>query len=137
MGNAIWLLLAVPKWYFATLASPFGASYFSAIPAFGALSLFVGLGLAFVFRSYKLLYFFLPFLFSEALLVFAGIFRGHVQDPNPINIPFLVAQFGILVYLVFRLKGARLPAVLLAIFSFTYALWAAFVAAMSFTDIWL
>ena len=137
MGNAIWLLLVVPKWFFETIVHPFGASYLSAIPAFGIICLIIGLGFSFVYRSSKLFYFLLPFLFSEALVVCAGFFRGQVHDPNPINIPFLVAQFAFLSFLIFRLKGARLPAVFLALFSFIYALWAAFVAAMSFTDMWL
>ena len=40
-------------------------------------------------------------------------------------------------YIVWRLEGARWPAAAIAIFTSSYAFFAAFVAAMAFSDTWV
>jgi hypothetical protein len=50
---------------------------------------------------------------------------------------FLGVQLMICGYLLYRLIGARLEASILSFFCMTYALFAAFIATMAFSDTWL
>jgi hypothetical protein len=139
MGSAIWLLRAVPEWYFETLLDPLGAGPFSGIPALGALALIAGLVLAAMRRRKGLLLFLVPFAASEALVALAGAMRGRV-GPSPagwITLVFLAAQLLFCLWLLWRLRGARAPAAAFTLFSLTYALFAAFVAGMAFGDTWM
>ena len=139
MGSAIWLLWAVPQWYFETLLDPLGAGLLSFIPALGALLLIVGLVLAAMRRRKGLLLFLIPFAASEALVAVAGAMRGRVGPPLAgwITLAFLAAQLLFCLWLLWRLRGARAPAAAFTVFSLTYALFAAFVASMAFADQWL
>lgn len=137
MGNAFWLLIAAPTWFFETIAAPFGAGILSAVPAFGVVCLFVGLALSTQYRNPRLLYFLLPFAGSVGMTVIAGLFRGQLSDPGPVLYSFLALQFVFIVFLVYKLREAWPPAVFFALFSMIYALWAYFISGMSFTDIWL
>ena len=79
---------------------------------------------------------------SQILVVVAGFKRGAFQhDANQLA-PWIIGTFMLLqivgaAYIVWRLKGARGPAAAIAIFTSSYALFAAFVAAMAFSDNWL
>ena len=84
-----------------------------------------------------MLLFALPFLASECFVAFAGWQRGQVPDEGWINLGFLAAQLTLVIVLIVYAKGARGPALALSVFSLSYALFAAFVASMSFTDNWL
>jgi hypothetical protein len=137
VGNAIWLLIAAPTWFFETIGAPFGAGVLSAVPAFGVVCLFVGLALCTRYRKLKLLSFLLPFAGSVGLTVTAGFFRGQLPEPEPVLYSFLALQFVLIVFLVYKLRDAWPPAVFLAIFSAIYALWSYFVSVMAFTNIWL
>lgn len=147
MANALWLLLALPLWYFASVASPFAAGALSLVPAIGTLSLVIGLVLAFVQRRRELLLFLFPLALSELLMIIAGAMRGQVHmgqaSPALVNFAngglfvFVAVQVAVSAYLFYLLKGARSAAAGLAIFSITYGVAAAFVAGMSFSDVWI
>ncbi len=76
---------------------------------------------------------------SQVLVVVAGFMRGSLREEanQPILLAFLLLQIAVAAYFVFRLNGARLSAAALAVFTVSYALFAAFVAAMAFSDTWL
>ena len=142
MGNAIWLFLAVPAWYCSTIVSPFSAGLLSAIPALGILSLTIGVVVGIAKRELGLLIFLLLPAASQILVVVAGFKRGAFQhDANQLALwiigTFMLLQIVGAAYIVWRLKGARGPAAAIAIFTSSYALFAAFVAAMAFSDNWL
>jgi hypothetical protein len=138
MGDAIWLFLAVPRWYFSSVLNPFGAGILSLIPSLGILCLLLGVIFGFIQRQKKLLFFLFPLSASELLAVIAGFYRGKVTDGGGIwMLLFIFAEILIAGFLIYRLKGARVLASLLAIFCVTYALFASFVARMSFSDSWL
>ena len=139
MGNAVWLFWAVPTWYFSTLLKPFSAGALSAVPAFGAVCLAIGAVWGIRRRKANLLIFLLLVAASQALVVVAGVMRGSLRGGagQPILGTFLLLQVAIAGYLVWRLKGTRWAAAALAIFTSSYAAFAAFVAAMAFSDDWL
>jgi len=137
MGNAIWLFLALPKWYFTTILDPFGAGMLTAVPAVGVLCLALGLVLAIFHRSPRLWLFELPFLASEGFVVFAGWQRGQIPSAGWLLLAFLGAQLALAVGLVAYAKRALMPAIAFALFSMSYALFASFVAGMSLADNWL
>jgi hypothetical protein len=99
----------------------------------------VGVALAFKRREKGVLLFFISFLASEALAFVAGIHRGmcKADDANLLLLLFLFSQIVGISSLIHFLKDARNSAALLAVFSITYALFAAFAAAMSLSDSWL
>jgi hypothetical protein len=137
MGNAIWLLLALPLWYFSSLTNPLAGGALTLIPTVGTFCLLAGVLIGIHSARRGLLLFFIPFGLSELVVSVAGLLRGQIADTGLILFPFVVVQLVLSVYLVFDLRGARIAASALAIFSFTYALFGAFVASMSFTDRWL
>ena len=141
MANAIWLLMALPSWYFGAASNPFSGGALTLVPAVGALSLIVGTILGVIQRKRDLLWFLVLFALSEMLVVIAGVMRGQVRPMSgPLNVwlyVFLGLQLVLSGYLIYRIKGARTSATALGVFSVTYAATATFVAAMSFTDSWL
>lgn len=139
MGNALWLFFAVPDWYFSSFANPLSAGPLSLIPALGTFCLLVGITIGVVQRRSRLLLWLIPFALSQALVTIAGALRGQVGGPaaNTALLIFIATQFLVGTYLVYSLKGVRVPAVALAIFSITYAMHAAFVAGMALSDQWL
>jgi hypothetical protein len=142
MNNAIWLLTVLPNWYLEGATHPLSAGALTLIPAIGLLALAVGLILGAIKRRRELLWFLFPFALSEGLVAIAGIFRGSVPygASTGLSIFFLVylaAQLVAFGYLIYHIKGARTAATALSIFSLSYALFATFVAGMSFTDSWL
>ena len=79
---------------------------------------------------------------SQILVVVAGFLRGAFRyDPNHIGAwilgIFMLLQIVGAAYIVWRLEGARWPAAAIAIFTSSYAFFAAFVASMAFSDDWL
>jgi hypothetical protein len=139
MGNAVWLFFALPDWYFSSILAPFGAGALSMIPAAGIICLLIGGVWGAVKRRLGLLFFLLLPLLSQVLVAVAGYMRGDVGNTTSqvVLSAFFWSQAGIAAYLVFRSKGARLPAVFLSLFCLSYAVFASFVASMSFGDVWL
>lgn len=139
MENAVSLTLALPQWYFPAILAPFAAGPLTLIPAAGVLALLVGAGMAAVRRRREALWFLVPAVADHVLVAVAGVMRGDLRDDvsNPVLIAFLVAQLVLCGVLVWRLRQARAEAALLTVFAMTYALFAAFIASMSFNDVWL
>lgn len=139
MGSAIWLFLALPGWYFSTILAPFSAEILTAVPAIGIVSLAIGAVWGLIKRRRGLLIFLLLPAAGQVLVVAAGFMRGSLREEvaQPILLAFLLLQIAVAGYLVFRLKGARLPAAALTVFTVSYAFFAAFVASMAFNDTWL
>lgn len=142
MYSAIWLFIGVPKWYFGTIFAPFSAGVFTLVPAIGVVALAIGALWGAMRRRFGLAVFLALPAASQMLVVVAGFMRGRVGHNELHYIFFGLSGFILLqlvaaCYLVFRLTAARLPALALAIFSLTYALFASFVALMSFQDTWL
>jgi len=146
---AVWLPIALPLWYlvaFLALAAPLAAGPLPLVPAAGTLSLGVGLFLAKRERQPELLLFLAPFALSEVLVTVAGLMRGLVREGqgspalvqlvNAGLLVFVAVQIVVCACLIYRLR-ARSAAIALAIFSLTYAIFAAFVAGMAFSDSWL
>ena len=142
MGNAIWLLTALPSWYLEGAAHPLSAGALTLIPAIGLFALLLGAVLGVAARRRELLWFLLLFGLSEVLVGLAGLMRGQVRPSASdglaaILYAFLGLQLSVSVYLLYRIRGARLATAALGIFSVTYAAYAIFIAGMSFTDTWL
>jgi|ERR1039458_5269968 hypothetical protein len=139
MANAIWLFLALPVWFCSALKDPFGAGLLSEIPLIGILSLVAGVIGGLVQRRFPLLLFLLPIVQSECYVAIAGMLRGQVRGGAsiaPLCI-FLGLQACMIGLLIYRSKGARLTATLLALFCLSYALFASVVAGMAFANDWL
>ena len=121
IGNAVWLLRALPGWYFSQ--APFSAAE--------SLCLVVGVVLGISRRRLDPLLFLTPVLLSECYVAVAGWFRGQLCGSSPlawtVEGGFLLAQLCLIFLLVYRLKGARLAASGLALFRISYALFAALV----------
>ncbi|WP_375427496.1 hypothetical protein [uncultured Sphingomonas sp.] len=139
MGNALWLVLALPKWYFSTILAPLSAGPLTIVPAIGVICLVIGTALGILRKQKLLLAFIAPFLLSELFVAISGFYRGRLPGSagNSILLIFLLLTLITSSYVLYRAKGARLTGTLLFVFSLTYALFAAFVAAMSFSDSWL
>ncbi len=139
MGNAMWLFFALPDWYFSSILAPFSAGVLSMIPAAGIVCLLIGSVWGAAKRRLGLLIFLVLPIISHVLVAVAGFMRGDVDSSTSeaVLAVFFWSQVAIAAYFVFRLKGARLPAVLLGLFSSSYAVFASFIASMSFSDVWL
>ncbi len=141
MGNAIWLFLATPVWYLSALATLLvpGDRIFGLVALVGLLGLVLGTVLGIKRRQAKLLWFLLSPLLSQVYVAFAGLLRGALaSDPATLAFwIFMALQLAMLSFLLFRCRDARLPGAALSLFGISYALFAAFFAAMSFTDTWL
>lgn len=139
MGNAIWLFFALPEWYFLSILAPFSAGVLSMIPAAGIVCLLVGAVWGAMKRRPGLLLFLLLPLASQVLVAVAGFMRGEVSHgvSEIVLSAFFWGQAAVAAFFVFRMNGARLPAGFLGLFSLSYAVFASFVASMSFSDVWL
>ncbi|MDJ0760799.1 MAG: hypothetical protein QNJ19_15495 [Woeseiaceae bacterium] len=139
MGDAVWLFLGLPKWFFWNLLDPVSAGPLSLIPFVGIVCLVVGTTLGAQKRARFLWRFGLPVLASQALVAVAGYLRGALDtlQSQIVAVCFMLVILGWSLFLVYKAKGARIPALLLAAFSLSYAAYASFVSAMSLTDNWL
>lgn len=139
MNNAIWLMTVVPQWFFATVTEPFAQGFVSAVPAFGAYLLAIGVVLGLYSRRLGLLAFLIPLGISVALIAAAGYMRGRIYDTTllePGMLAFVCAQALLAVYLAYRTEGGRLPGAALAGFSVAHALFVSDIATMSLTNNW-
>jgi len=144
MDNALGLVFALPKWFFSTITQPFSTEFLSLVPAIGVICFGSGVILGIRNRDKRLLAFILPVLLSEMLVAAAGfmlgVLRGTASGPfiyGFLIYGFLIFQLLIVAYLVFKMRGSRVAATLLAVFSITYALFAVFIAGMALNDTWL
>jgi hypothetical protein len=140
IGNALWLVSALPLWYLSPVANPLGAGFLSLVPFIGSLALVVGAVVGILQRRPPLLIFVVSPFISECYVAVAGALRGQLRG-NAGLVPaslFAVIQAAFLIwFLIYRLKGANLAASALALFCASYASFAWFVGAMAFADDWL
>lgn len=134
MPNALLLAAASVYWYFSAIKL---GGLLILIPTIGTLCLIAGLAIMIWKRTWRVAWLALSLLLSEILVFASGIWRGQLQHCNPVLLAFLILQGAVLLYLIFRLKGARLSAAPLAVFAFSFALMTAGMAEMSFADNWL
>lgn len=130
-----WLL---PFWYLdAALNIP--KEPFGLIVSVGFICLLIGCIWGVVIREKRLSAFLLPFAASQIFVAISGFMQGKVAEPmaSLVLLSFITLQLAGAGYLIFTLKGARLPATLLAIFAMSYAAFAAFIAAMAFANDWI
>jgi hypothetical protein len=139
MNNALWLSISLPTWFFTCLFAPLSAGALTAVPALGAVCLFAGLMRAIILRETHVWPFLFSPLASQLFVAAAGFLRGGLKGTpgDIVGYAFLALQLALIGWLIYRLKGARLSASLFGIFGATYALFAAFIAKMSFNDTWL
>ena len=138
MDNALWLIFAVPEWYFSCLARPFGGGLLTIIPAIGAFCLLVGLIIGLARPRWRLTIFLLPFFLTEILVAVSGFYRGKGGAAASYASDVAMLATVILSILgIYICKGTRISACLLSVFSITYYLFGVFVATMSFSDDWL
>lgn len=138
-SNALWLLSALPAWYFSTITHPFQAGILSLIPFVGILGLVAGVATGIVQRRRAVLLFIFPFAVSECYVAIAGWFRGQLRG-NASLLPFCIfifVQLLLIGYSVHKSRHARVAAFAFTIFSVSYALFALFVGGMAFADDWL
>jgi hypothetical protein len=141
METATILLLTLPKTFFSALAAihTSGVAVVGLVSWTGTIGLAVGMIEGIRRRQAKLLWLSLSPLLSHVLIASAFLLQGQIHGKlvSWITWPFLAFQMALLSFLVFRFKGARVPAVSLSIFGMTYALFSAFISTMAFTDTWL
>ena len=138
-SNALWLVSALPVWYFSAIANPFRAGILSFIPFVGTLGLVAGGVIGVVQRARALLLFFFPFAVSECYVAIAGSLRGQLRGNESLapSCIFILVQLALIGYFVYRGRRARLAALALSLFSASYALFALFVGGLAFADDWL
>jgi len=137
MDTAVWLFLGPPAAYFLTILLPVGVGALALVPATGVVGLAIGVGLGLRRRQKELLIFLVLPAASQALVIASGLMLGAVATSGFIFWTFPALQAVAAGYLVFRLKGARAPASGLAVFSVSYALFAAGLASMALANVWL
>jgi hypothetical protein len=140
-GNAIWLFVSLPLWYFTATAVAFEGGVLTAVPAAGIVSLVAG-GITAVVqgRLRRLWHFIVPVLISQCYVATAGFFRGQLHSGRLYSFVlwgFLVGQACLIGLLIYRSKGARTASSMFALFCLSYAAFATFVAGMAFADSWL
>jgi hypothetical protein len=136
MGDPVWNFLALPVTYFSTIFMPLSGGVVTAVPALGVVGLIVGVIWGIVVRRRGLLLFLTLPVASHALVAVGDSMRRSLPPENGMTIlcAFLLLQLALAGYFIIRLKGARLPAAALAVFTSSYALLAAFFVMMGFPN---
>ncbi|WP_193369276.1 hypothetical protein [Pelagibius marinus] len=122
----LWLFVAVPIMYFRLLHIDFG--FMSIVAWVGLLSLIGGLVMGLRSKRKELLWFFVPFFLGHFYLVFylGAAFLLQAVSPSKwvdyVSLVFIVFEISILLALLIRLKGARIPAAALSVFNGAYTL---------------
>ena len=143
MGNAVWLFLELPRFFFTMALSPFMVGPhldpLTSIPLAGIICLAAGSILGIRKRAVILWKFGLLILTCQALVLVAGLLRGllDISVAQAVLLLFMLGILGWSALLIYRAKGVRFPALLIAVFTILYASAASFLSAMSFTDDWL
>ena len=137
MTDLFGLFTALPVGYFLFATQVANGDLLSLIPATGMIALIAGLLLILYQKAWRSSWLLTSIVLSEILVIVAGLLRGRFDNPGPWLALFVAIQLALLATLVFRLKSIRLTTVPLAYFAFTFALAAAGLADMSFTDSWI
>ena len=137
MQSSLWLFLMLPNWYFSSVGAPFAAAHLSAGPALGTIALLFGVVWGAIKRRGDLAVFLVLPAASQVLMIVAGLLRDRPAYTSPMWWLFPLLQLVVGLYFVYRLDGARLPAIALTVFSVTYAMLATFIAGMAISGTWL
>lgn len=131
------MFVGLPYSYFSVLGNPFAAGFLSIIPAFGAVCLFFGVIIGLVQKNMLLFAFVILPLLSQGLVTVSFSMIGEGPESAFWIWLFLGSQLLASIYLVYRLRSTIIAALLLAVFSLSYAYFAAFLSSMAFSDTWL
>jgi|EndMetStandDraft_9_1072997.scaffolds.fasta_scaffold158535_2 hypothetical protein len=140
MDSAIEYFLEFQTAYFGAILSPFKYGLATFIPAIGFLCLVAGVGVGLATRRRDFLLFLTLPIVSQAFVIISELMRGALQSPalepvgSTIVLAFLLLQVAVAGYLACRARGARLAASALAIFTVSYAFYAAFFAGMALAN---
>jgi len=97
----------------------------------------IGVALAIVRKEKASWWTLLPIGLSQFLVVLSGLFHGQFTATEWVLLPFLALQLGLSIFIAVRCRKSHVAAILLGWFSFSYALYAALIAAMAFADSWI
>ncbi len=140
MHNVTWLMTMVPQWFFTSLMNPLQGGFTSIVPAVGAACFVLGALLSLFYWRRQLLLFLVPLALSLAVIAAAGYMRGEYDNLTIIEpgmVAFVVTQALLAVMFAYKSKAAWLPAIALAAFSVSHAMYAAKIATMALTDTWV
>jgi hypothetical protein len=134
--RAVWSFVAMPGMYFGSLGT---STDFTVLAWPGTLGLVVGGLVGIWWGRPALLWFLIPFLMSGILFAAAQLFKGQVSGYPLLALlgAFLLLQLGIAGYLIVHLKGSRIAAASLSVFTVSYALAVLIPAAFVFSDSYL
>ncbi|MEM9963998.1 MAG: hypothetical protein AAGC58_01485 [Asticcacaulis sp.] len=124
MNDTIYLMLSLPEMYFISLGKTTGLEF---LPVCGLIFLISGIVLSLIRREWRGAWFLLSIVlnqFTVGLIPWLG-------DNQAALFVLMAAQIALLIYLIFKMNGARLIASFLAAFSFSYTLMAYFIIGMA------
>ena len=134
-GGMLFLICAlVPLMYFRLLHTDYGL--LSIVAWVGLLGLIGGVAMGLHRRRKSLLWFLIPTLLSHFYFVLHLVLHPYLYgtlflgSSDPLPPAFIIVELTILLALIIRLKGARMPAALLSVFCGAYTLIAIGVANM-------
>ncbi|WP_193371581.1 hypothetical protein [Pelagibius marinus] len=134
--KAVWTFFSMPRMYFGSLTT---STDFSVLAWPGTIGLVLAAFAAIWWGRFGLLWFLPLFLLSQVLVSAAQLFNSEVYGYPLFALlgAFLLFQFGIAGYLIIHLKGSRIAAALLSLFTVSYALAVLIPAAFVFSDSYL
>lgn len=139
MCNGLWLLLALPAWYFEASLHPLRAGVLSFFPFLGTLGLLAGAAMGLLKRRSSLALFFPSFAASECYVAIAGLLRGQLRG-NASLVPFCIfvlVQLVLVGHFAYRARRAPLAVLAFTVFLLSYAFLAWLIGGMAFADSWL
>ena len=138
MGNAIWLFSFLPETFIDFIgASISEIGWIGVIPTVGICCGVPGAIWAVLRRWKGALLFLISIAASHLTAAAAGFFRGRLDKPDTVLIPFFIAQILFCSFIFYRYRQHRVTAVLCAVFCLSYAFVAWFISTMAFRDVWL
>jgi len=122
MDYSFWWYVTEPAtYYFLRLLDPFVGNPLSFIPPISVVCLLVGALLAVIKKQFSLLIFLGSPIATHVLFLLAALLGGDFPLSVLFFSSFFITQFVFCCYLVFQLRGIRVAASLLSIFSLSYA----------------
>jgi hypothetical protein len=131
----------LPYYYIVSLGDIFVSKnlWLGLAPWAGVFGLVLGLPWAIAHRQVALGWFLVSPVLSHVMFEIAIYYSPQLNshDTTWVISAFWLVQLAILIFLVYRAKGMRLPAVALAVFGCSYAYHAGFFSAMALTGAWV
>lgn len=134
--RAVWFLFDMPRMYFGAVGT---STDFKVLAWPGTIGLVLGTLAGIWWGRPGLLWFLLLFLLSEVFVAAAQLFNGQIYGYPLLALLaiFLLLQLGVAGYLIVHLKGSRIAAALLSVFTVSYALAVLIPTAFVFSDSYL